>query len=336
MPRRMMAWEVAAPGPLDTGPLVLVGRPVPEPGPNELLIRITACAMCRIDLHLVQGDLPPRRPGVVPGHEAVGRVEAVGADVLLWEVGQRAGIPWLRRTCGVCRYCERGAENLCLNAEFTGWDADGAFAEYATVPAVYAYRMPEEGYTDAELAPLLCGGITAWRARALAQMPMGGRLGIYGYGTAVQLAAQVAVRQTDRVHVFSPSASERQLALDLGAVWAGDPAEQPPEPLRAAMVFAPAGDLVPVALSALERAGTLVIVGVHLSDLPALRYAEHLYFERTVRSVTSNTRRDGQDFLAHAAAFPLRVAVTPYRLDQADRALADFAADRVTGAAVLA
>jgi len=308
---------------------------VPEPGPGEVRVRVQVCGVCRTDLHVAEGDLPPHRSPVVPGHEVVGVVEALGPGATAVEVGERIGIAWLRHTCGECVYCRRGAENLCPGSLYTGWDADGGYAQYATVPVDYAYRLPEN-YPDAELAPLLCAGIIGFRALRRADLPPGGRLGVYGFGASAHLATQVALAEGARVHVLTRSEPARRLALDLGAASAGDARDPPPEPLDAAILFAPAGDLVPVALAALDRGGTLAIAGIHLTDVPTLNYDRHLFQERTLRSVTANTRRDGAEFLAVAARHRLRVAVTPYPLERADEALADLANDRVTGAAVLA
>lgn len=330
----MQAWEVGVPGPVATRPLRRVRRAVPDPAPGELLLKVTASAVCRTDLHLAEGDLPPRRPGVVPGHEVVGEVSAVGSGVAGWRTGDKAGIAWLRHTCGECRYCRVGAENLCRYSRYTGWDADGGYAEHATVAAAYAYRLPE-GYPDDELAPLLCAGIIGYRALRRAELPAGGRLGIYGFGASAHLTAQVALAQGARVHVLTRSPAARELAAELGAASTGDAYGSPPEPLDAAILFAPVGDLVPVALAALDRGGTLAIAGIHLSDVPPLSYDRHLFQERTLRSVTANTRADGRELLARAATHRLRVAVTRYPLAEADRALADLAGDRVRGAAVL-
>ena len=330
----MLAWEVDVPGPVASRPLRQVQRPVPDPGPDELLLRVEACGVCRTDLHLAEGDLPPRRPGVVPGHEVVGEVVAVGPQVENWSTGDRAGIAWLRHTCGTCRYCRRGMENLCPNSRYTGWDADGGYAEFATVPADFAYRLPSS-YPAAELAPLLCAGIIGWRALQRADLPPGGRLGVYGFGASAHLTAQVAMAKGATVHVLTRSAEAQRLALELGAASARGAYDEPPEPLDAAILFAPVGDLVPVALAALDRGGTLAIAGIHLTDIPTLNYQRHLFQERTVRSVTANTRQDGRDFLAFVAAHPLRMAITRYPLSRADEALADLAADRVNGVAVL-
>jgi propanol-preferring alcohol dehydrogenase len=334
----MLAWEVAKPGPIEDRPLRAVRRPVPRPGPDELLVRVRACAVCRTDLHLAEGDLPAHHPGTVPGHEVVGEVVALGSglspETAGFAVGDRAGIAWLRATCGRCRYCRRGAENLCPYSRYTGWDADGGFAEFATVPAAYAYRLPE-GYSDLEVAPLLCAGIIGYRALLRAKLPPGGRLGIYGFGASAHLTAQVAIARGASVYVATRAPAAQALARSLGAAWAGGASDAPPEALDAAILFAPVGDLVPVALAALDRGGTLAIAGIHLTDVPALNYERHLFQERTLRSVTANTRADGRAFLAAAAEHRLTVAVTPYPLQRADQALADLAGDRVNGAAVL-
>lgn len=316
------------------GPLRLIEATRPEPGPDEVRVRVVACGVCRTDLHVVEGDLPVRRAGVVPGHEVVGVVDALGADVAGLAVGDRVGIAWLRSTCGRCRYCRAGAENLCPDSRYTGWTDDGGYAEYATVPAGFAYRLPA-GYSDETLAPLLCAGIIGYRALARASLPPGGRLGIYGFGGSAHLAAQVAMAQGATVHVMTRAPAARDLALSLGCASAGEADARPPEPLDAAILFAPVGWLVPVALEALDRGGVLSIAGIHLSDVPVLNYERHLFYEREMRSVTSNTRADGQDFLAFAAEHPLHVQTSPYPLSEADRALADLAADRVHGAAVL-
>ncbi len=335
----MRAWVVDHPGPLTGGdaggrPLVLVDRRDPEPGVGEILVRVRVCGVCRTDLHLAEGDLAPRRHGVVPGHEVVGTVEAAGPGAHRFAIGERVGIAWLRSTCGRCRFCRRGDENLCLAPSFTGWDADGGYAELATVPEAFAYPLPG-AFADDEAAPLLCAGIIGYRALRRAALPEGGRLGIYGFGASAHLAAQVALSEGATVHVLTRSAEARRLALELGAASAGDARDDPPEPLDAAILFAPAGDLVPVALAALDRGGTLAVAGIHLTDIPPLRYADHLFEERQLRSVTANTRRDGEELLAVAARIPLRVHTTPYPFEEADLALADLAADRVTGAAVI-
>jgi len=332
----MRAWHVDRPGPLDSHPLAMRSGPVPRPGPGELLLRVLACGVCRTDLHVTEGDLPPHRPAVTPGHEVVGEVVALGegADATGFAVGGRAGAAWLRSTDGTCAYCRRGAENLCPDSKYTGWDADGGYAEYLTVPAAFAHRLPA-GYTDPELAPLLCAGIIGYRALKRAELPPGGRLGIYGFGGSAHLAAQVALARGATVHVLTRGERARRLALELGAASVGDAADLPPEKLDSAILFAPVGDLVLPALSALDRGGTLSIAGIYLSDIPPLNYQRHLFQERQVRSVTSNTRQDAHEFLAFAAEHQLEVTAHPYPLDAADRALGDLKAGAFDGAAVL-
>jgi alcohol dehydrogenase, propanol-preferring len=325
---------VDTPGPVSTGPLVAVDRPRPEPGPGEVRVRVAACGVCRTDLHLAEGDLLPKHPLTVPGHEIVGRVDAVGQGSTRFEPGQRIGIAWLRGTCGRCRWCRAGRENLCLSPRFTGWDADGGYAEWAIVDEAYAYELPER-YDDQRAAPLLCAGIIGYRALQRAALPAGGRLGIYGFGASAHLTAQIALARGATVHVLTRSPAARRLATELGAHSAGPADGTPPESLDAAILFAPAGDLVPVALAALDRGGTLAVAGIHLSAIPTLDYERHLFQERQLRSVMANTRRDGEEFLTLAAHLDLVVETTPYPLDAADRALADLAADRVSGAAVL-
>jgi propanol-preferring alcohol dehydrogenase len=330
----MRAFRVSHPESAASGPLDRVGRPVPEPGPDEVGIRVLACGVCRTDLHVAEGDLPVHRPGVVPGHEIVGEVETLGAEVTDLDVGDRVGVAWLRHTCGRCRYCRRGAENLCPGSRYTGWDADGGYAERTVAPAAFVHRLPG-GYSDVELAPLLCAGIIGFRALRRACLPEGGRLGIYGFGGSAHLAAQVALAEGAAVHVMTRSPDARQLALRLGAASAQGAAAPPPEPLDAAILFAPVGDLVLPALEALDRGGTLAVAGIHLSDVPVLDYRRHLFQERTLCSVTSNTRADAREFLAIAERHHLEVTTMPYALEDAGRALADLAADRITGAAVL-
>ena len=332
----MRAWHVDRPGPVDGGhPLVLRDTTVPEPGEGELLLRVLACGVCRTDLHVTEGDLAVRRPGVTPGHEVVGVVAAPGAgDVSGFAVGDRAGAAWLRSTDGTCRYCTRGTENLCPASTYTGWDADGGYAEYMTVPAAYAHRLPD-GYQDQELAPLLCAGIIGYRALKRAALPPGGRLGVYGFGGSAHLASQVALAQGATLYVMTRGEQARELARSLGAAFVGGPADMPPEPLDAAILFAPVGDLVLPALAALDRGGTLAVAGIYLTDIPALSYERHLFQERQLCSVTSNTREDAREFLALAQQHRLAVTTHRYDLDAAGQALADLKAGRFDGAAVL-
>jgi len=333
----MRAWHVDTPGPVTGHPLRLsLDDEVPRPGPGELLLKVIVCGVCRTDLHVTEGDLPPHRPGVTPGHEVVGEVVEVGsgAQAAGFAVGDRAGAAWLRWTDGVCKFCLRGSENLCPHSLYTGWDADGGYAEYMTVPAAYAYRLPD-GYDDAELAPLLCAGIIGYHALKRAELPPGGRLGLYGFGGSAHLAAQVALAQGATVHVLTRGEQAQRLALELGVASVGGAADSPPEPLDAAIMFAPVGELVLPALAALDRGGTLAIAGIYLTDIPPLNYEEHLFQERQLRSVTSNTRADGREFLGLAGEHKLAVTVHPYPLDKADRALQDLKAGRFDGAAVL-
>ncbi|WP_145783384.1 zinc-binding alcohol dehydrogenase family protein [Streptomyces sp. CNZ287] len=327
-PTSMRAWVVTAKGRLEP-----VELPVPEPGPDELLVRVEACGVCRTDLHVRDHDLPPHKTPVVPGHEAVGEVVAAGAAAER-RIGSRVGIPWLRHTCGQCRWCERGQENLCPFSRYTGWDADGGYAEYAVVPAPYAYALPKEPAAE-DLAPLLCAGIIGYRALRLAHLPPGGRLGLYGFGGSAHLTAQLALAEGAEVHVRTRSRAAQRLALELGAATAAGADEPALEPFDSAVLFAPAGELVPVALEALDAGGTLSVAGIHLTTIPELDYERHLFRERVLRSVTANTRADGREFLAAAAAHGVRATVTPYPFDRADEALDDLAADRVRGAAVL-
>ena len=330
----MKGWVVDTPQPAAAGPLQLTEVPVPEPAGHEVLVRVHVCGLCRTDLHLAEGDLAPRRHGVVPGHEAVGRVVELGPDVTDLEVGDRVGIPWLRHTCGSCRWCRAGRENLCESPAFTGWDADGGFAEFAAIDERFAYRIPPE-ILDHDAAPLLCAGIIGYRALRRSQLPPGGRLGIYGFGASAHLTAQVALHQGVTVHVLTRSAAAQRLAIELGCASAGEADAAPPEPLDAAILFAPAGELVPVALSALDRGGTLAVAGIHLTDIPTLSYADHLFQERSLCSVTANTRADGAELLRLAASIPLRPKVSHYGFTELDDALVDLATDRVDGVAVV-
>ncbi|MCB9407949.1 zinc-binding alcohol dehydrogenase family protein [Mycolicibacterium sp.] len=331
----MRAWRVRRPGPVSAGPMEFDDQvPVPEPGPGELLVAVRACGVCRTDLHVAEGDLPVHRRGVIPGHEVVGDVVALGPGAGGFAVGDRVGVAWLRHTCGECVYCRRGAENLCPQSRYTGWDADGGYADFATVAADFAYRLPG-GYTDAELAPLLCAGIIGYRSLMRAELPPGGRLGLYGFGGSAHITAQVALARRAEVHVMTRGAQARELALALGAASAQGAADPPPVKLDSAILFAPVGDLVLPALEALDRGGTLAVAGIHLSDIPPLNYQRHLFQERQVRSVTSNTRADGREFLDFAGRHHIEVTTPQYRLTDADRALTDLSEGRIAGAAVL-
>jgi propanol-preferring alcohol dehydrogenase len=329
----MRAWAVSG-RPGENARIALVERAVPACAPDEVLVRVEVCGVCRTDLHLADGDLPARAPGIVPGHEVVGEVVARGASATRFTPGDLIGIAWLRRTCGRCRACRSGRENLCRRSEYTGWDADGGFAEYAAVPEAFAYGLPA-GYSSRDAAPLLCSGIIGYRALRRCALPPGGRLGLYGFGASAHLAAQLAIAQGAEVHVLTRGEDAQRLALELGAASAGDAYAAPPVPLDSAILFAPVGDLVPPALEALDQGGTLAVAGIHLSDIPALEYQRHLFRERTLTSVTANTRRDGEELLALAAALGIRPRTTGYDFEEADRALEDLAGGALVGAAVL-
>jgi len=336
-PTTTRAWSFDRPAPAAEGRLTLGARDLPPLAAGDVRVRVSACGLCRTDLHLLEGDLRVRRAGTVPGHQVVGRVVGLGTGVDDLSPGDRVGIAWLRRTCGVCRWCRTGRENLCPRSEYTGWDADGGLADLADVPAAYAYRLPE-GPPDEQLAPLLCAGIIGYRALRRAALPPGGRLGIYGFGSSAHITAQLAMAEGAEVHVLTRGAGNRALAEELGAASVGPADGSPPVPLDAAILFAPAGELVPVALAALDRGGTLAVAGIHLSDVPALDYERHLFYERDLRSVTSNTRQDGTELLALAprvGVTGVRVHTTAYDFADTCRALQDLAAGRVSGSAVV-
>lgn len=330
----MRAWIVDSPGPITSGPLTVAEFPDPQPGSGEVRVRVSCCGVCRTDLHLAEGDLPPRRYGVVPGHEAVGVVDALGPGAERFALGQRIGVPWLARTDGVCRFCLSGRENLCTDPRFTGWDVDGGYAEMCVVDERFAYPLPD-ALSDEEAAPLLCAGIIGYRSLRASGVRPSGVLGIYGFGGSAHLTAQVALAEGMRVHVLTRGEGNRDLARELGCDSVGGSTDLPPEPLDGAILFAPAGDLVPVALAALDRGGTLAVAGIWLSEIPALDYDAHLFQERHLRSVTANTRTDGEEFLDIAARSGVRATTVPYAIGEADRALADLASGAFGGAAVL-
>ena len=329
----MRAWVVSG-RPGGVGRLVEADLPVPRPGPGELLVRVRACGVCRTDLHLADLELAPRAPRRVPGHEAVGEVVGLGDGVEGWRPGDRVGVAWLRSTCGACRWCRAGRENLCRGSRYTGWDADGGFAEHTLVPAGFAHRLPD-GVPDEVAAPLLCSGVIGYRALRRAEVPPGGHVGLYGFGASAHLTAQVALSLGLHVHAFSREPAARALALELGAEWAGDVGDVPPVSLDGAVLFAPVGDLVPTALAALDQGATLAVACIHLTDVPRLDYQAHLFRERSLTSVTANTRADARELLALAAEEDIRPRVTTYDLCRTDVALEDLAAGRVTGAAVV-
>ncbi len=315
-------------------PLRMEDLPDPTPGPGEILVEVSACGICRTDLHVVEGELPMLRTPLVPGHQVVGRVAARGSDTTRFREGDRVGIAWLRRTCGRCLYCATDRENLCERAQFTGWHADGGYAEYAVVDEDYAYAIPSV-FDDVQAAPLLCAGIIGYRALKLAAVRPGGRLGMYGFGSSAHVTIQLARGRSMEVYVCTREPGHRELALSLGAAWAGDLRDPMPHRTEGTILFAPAGELVPVALRNLARGGTLALAGIYMTPVPTLDYEADLFYERGIRSVTANTRADGREFLAEAARAPVRLATTEFPLEVANQALELLKAGAITGSGVL-
>jgi alcohol dehydrogenase, propanol-preferring len=316
-----------------TSPLAPTELAVTEAANGQLRVRVHACATCRTDLHVIEGDLPPRRLPLIPGHQVVGTVESAPRGGR-FRRGDRVGVAWLRSTCGACRYCTAGRENLCESSTYTGWTHDGGYAEYCYVPEAFAYAIPP-AFDDAEAAPLLCAGIIGYRALRRSQVPRGGRLALYGFGSSAHITLQVALAWGCQVYVVTRDETHRRLALELGALWAGGAGDQIPAKVDSAIVFAPAGEVVPLALRALDKGGTVALAGIYMTDVPAMTYEPHLFWEKTLQSVTANTREDGEALLQEAAAIPIRPRVTRYALADANRALQDLSADRVEGTAVL-
>lgn len=330
----MRAMLLEKPAPVRTAPLRMVEVDPPVPGPEEIIVRVTACGVCHTDLHTVEGDLPLPVLPLVPGHQIVGTVQELGGEVTRFQLGDRVGIAWLHWTCGTCRFCTTGRENLCHKARFTGLNHHGGYAELARIPAPFAYHLPES-FSDTQAPPLLCAGIIGYRALELSGIQRGGRLGLYGFGASAHVAIQIARHRGIDTYVFSRGEGHRKLAEELGAVWTGQVPDRPPEDLDAAIIFAPAGELVPPALEGLDRGGTLILAGIHMSPVPVLDYGRHLYYERTLKSVTANTREDGEGFLQLAAAIPVRTKVTSYPLKDANAVLKELKEGKIDGAAVL-
>jgi propanol-preferring alcohol dehydrogenase len=320
--------------PVESAPLALETVAEPRPGPDEVVVQVSVCGICRTDLHVVEGELPPRLKAVTPGHQVVGRVLERGDRARRFDEGQRVGVAWLHRSCGRCSFCASDRENLCRSPLFTGWTAQGGYAERVCVPEAFAYALPDV-FEDAEAAPLLCAGIIGYRALRRSGIRDGGRLGLYGFGSSAHIALQIARHRGCQVFVCTRDARARELALELGAVWAGAADAAPPEALDAAVLFAPVGSLVPPALRALAPGGTLACAGIYLSDIPVLSYEAHLFEERTLTSVTANTRADGEELLAVAAEIPVRPRTTLFPLDQANEALARLKNDGIRGSGVL-
>jgi len=333
----MRALRLERQAPLTSGheqPLVLCEVADPDPGPRQIRVRVSVCGICRTDLHVVEGDLPPVRMPIIPGHQVVGVVDRVGPDCRRFAVGDRVGIAWLRETDGTCEFCRRGDENLCPASRYTGWHEDGGYAELAVVREDFAYRIPDV-FTDEEAAPLLCAGIIGYRALARSRVPDGGRLGLFGFGSSAHVTMQVAQHRRCEVYVSTRGAGHRRLAHELGARWVGEADALPPVPLDGAIVFAPAGELVPPALRALRKGGTLALAGIHMSTIPAMSYDEHLFHEKTLTSVEANTRADGEALLAIAAAIPIRSRRVLFPFADANRALATLKHDGIDGTGVL-
>jgi propanol-preferring alcohol dehydrogenase len=328
----MKACVLQAPAAIETNPLQLMEVATPEPAEGEVLVRVRACGVCRTDLHVIEGELPPRKLPVIPGHQVVGVVDRQGKNAQRFAVGARVGVAWLHRTDGTCDYCRSSAENLCDNPMFTGYSVDGGYAEYIVAPQDFVYAIPE-GFPDEQAAPLLCAGIIGFRSLRLSGIKPGGRLGFYGFGAAAHVAIQVARHWGAEVYASTRDARHQKLALELGAEWAGGKFDGPPKKLDAAIVFAPAGEIVPAALKALKKGGVLVLGGIHMSPIPSFSY-DLLYQERVMRSVANNTRQDGEDFLRVAAEIPVRTHVQIFPLADANRALNALKNDAISGAAV--
>jgi len=329
----MKACLLDAPAPIETSPLRFGEVATPEPDRGEILVRVRACGVCRTDLHVVEGELPPRKSPIIPGHQIVGVVERLGADAHRFAPGARVGIAWLHRTDGTCDYCRAGAENLCDHPSFTGYTVDGGYAEYVAAPEDFVYPIPEN-FADEQAAPLLCAGIIGFRSLRLSGIKKGGNLGIYGFGAAGHVAIQVARYWGADVYVSTRDPRHQRFALELGAKWAGGTLAEPPVKLEAAIIFAPAGEIVPAALKALRKGGTLALGGIHMSPIPPLDY-NWLYQERVMRSVANNTRQDGEDFLCIAAEIPIHTRVQVFSLQDANRALNQLKNDAIEGEAVL-
>jgi propanol-preferring alcohol dehydrogenase len=330
----MRAMVLKEPAPVDTCPLVLEDVPEPEPEEGQIIVGVSVCGVCRTDLHVVEGELPPVRERITPGHQVVGRVLRRGRAADRFQEGQRVGLTWLYKSCGTCLHCLEGGENLCRAPTFTGWHQNGGYAEQIRVFEAFAYPIPEV-FGDVEAAPLLCAGVIGFRALRRSTIERGGRLGLYGFGSSAHIALQIARHWGCEVYVCTRGEKHRALARELGAVWVGTAAEAPPVRLDAAILFAPAGELVPPALRALRPGGTLACAGIYMSDIPALDYAEDLFEERTLTSVTAHTRRDAEELLATAAEIPLRPETTCFPLELANQALQQLKQDRINGSAVL-
>jgi len=320
--------------PIGSSPLKLQDLPDPQPGPGEIRLKVRCCGICRTDLHVIEGELPSQKLPLIPGHQTVGVVDAIGPDCHHLKIGQRVGVAWLRHTCGSCAFCAAGRENLCESSRFTGYHADGGYAEFAVVPEAFAYVIPDV-FEDIAAAPLLCAGIIGYRALRRSNLPPGGTLAVYGFGSSAHVVLQIAKPRGCRVFVVTRGENHRQLAREMGADWVGETPGGLPSPADSAIIFAPAGQLVPPALRALKKGGTLALAGIYMTPVPQMEYEPHLFYERNLRAVTANPRQDGRDLLAEAAQIPIRPHTTAYPLVEANRALQDLKADRIRGSGVL-
>lgn len=330
----MRAMVLRSPGPVEDAPLELREIPAPTPGPGEVLIRVEVCGVCRTDLHVVEGDLPPHRENVIPGHEVVGHVESAGAGAERFRSGDRVGVAWLHKTCSICRYCLRGDENLCEAPTFTGWDVDGGYADYVTAPEAFIYPIPA-GTDSRTIAPLLCAGIIGYRAIRRSDIRPGEPIGLYGFGASAHIVIQIARYWKCPVYVCTRGEKHQKLASEMSAVWVGPADAIPPEKLRSAIIFAPAGELVLPALEALDRGGTLALAGIYMTPIPEMDYGRYLFEERNLRSVTANTRQDGEELLRLAAEIPIEAHTVEFPLERANEALRALKYDGFEGAAVL-
>ena len=330
----MKAMVLDRPAGVETSPLIERDLPTPEPGEGEIRVRVEVCGVCRTDLHVVEGELPPHKQPIIPGHEIVGRVDKPGPGAARFRAGDRVGVAWLHRSDGVCDYCRRGQENLCDRPRFTGYDDDGGYAELTVADEDFAYPLPEEP-AAATLAPLLCAGIIGYRALRRSEVKPGQRLGLYGFGASAHIVIQIALHWGCEVYVATRDERHRALAAEMGATWVGEASQAPPRKLHSAILFAPAGELVPPTLEALDKGGTLAVAGIYLTQIPPLDYDRHLFRERTLRSVTANTREDGRELLRLAAEIPLRAHTEAFPLEQANEALRHLKQDQINGAAVL-
>jgi propanol-preferring alcohol dehydrogenase len=319
---------------IEEKPLIMAEVEKPKPTSKEILIRILTCGICHTDLHVVEGELPPKKLPVIPGHQIVGIVEAVGSETTRFKIGDRAGVIWLNSTCGKCEFCRKGNENLCEKAKFTGYDVDGGYAEYTTVPEDFAYPIPE-GFSDLQAAPLLCAGVIGYRALQLSNIEKGGRLGLYGFGASAHIVIQIARYWGYKAYVFTRSEKHRKLAKELGSVWTGGAENTPPAKMNSSIIFAPAGKLVLDALRVLEKGGTLALAGIYMTPIPEMDYDKYLYHEKIVRSVANSTRKDAEELLKLAAKIPIHTEVQEFPLDEANRALLLLKQGKIQGAGVL-